>query len=136
MQMGRSSAEYGAWFAATGFAYLIGNLCCVRFAPRHSLEKLIWFGLALQLFGADKIALATAGVREVSPQEQPELHAMIERLCVQADLPKPKVAVADTRMPNAFALRLSQIATRRAILLNTASIASVAPAQNSPTQSP
>src|SRR5450756_2530642 len=38
MQMGRSSAEYGAWFAATGFAYLIGNLCCVRFAPRHSLE--------------------------------------------------------------------------------------------------
>ena len=42
--------------------------------------------------------------REVSPQEAPELHAMIERLCVQADLPKPKVAVADTSMPNAFAL--------------------------------
>lgn len=52
MQMGRSSAEYGAWFATTGFAYLIGNLCCVRFAPRHSLEKLIWFGLALQFVGA------------------------------------------------------------------------------------
>jgi DHA1 family bicyclomycin/chloramphenicol resistance-like MFS transporter len=51
-QMGRSSAEYGAWFATTGFAYLIGNLFCVRFAPRHSLEKLIWFGLALQLAGA------------------------------------------------------------------------------------
>jgi DHA1 family bicyclomycin/chloramphenicol resistance-like MFS transporter len=52
MQMGRSSAEYGAWFATTGFAYLLGNLCCVRFAPRHSLERLIWFGLALQLLGA------------------------------------------------------------------------------------
>src|SRR3954454_8677220 len=52
MQMGRSSAEYGAWFATTGFAYLIGNLFCVRFAPRHSLERLIWFGLALQLVGA------------------------------------------------------------------------------------
>jgi DHA1 family bicyclomycin/chloramphenicol resistance-like MFS transporter len=51
-QMGRSSAEYGAWFATTGFAYLIGNLFCVRFAPRHSLERLIWFGLALQLAGA------------------------------------------------------------------------------------
>jgi DHA1 family bicyclomycin/chloramphenicol resistance-like MFS transporter len=51
-QMGRSSAEYGAWFATTGFAYLIGNLFCVRFAPHHSLEKLIWFGLALQLAGA------------------------------------------------------------------------------------
>src|ERR1700675_4709951 len=51
-QMGRSSAEYGAWFATTGFAYLIGNLFCVRFAPRHSLENLIWFGLALQFLGA------------------------------------------------------------------------------------
>jgi MFS transporter, DHA1 family, multidrug resistance protein len=52
MQMGRSSAEYGAWFASTGFAYLIGNLFCVRFAPQHSLERLIWFGLALQFLGA------------------------------------------------------------------------------------
>src|SRR6266849_10115220 len=52
LQMGRSSAEYGAWFATTGFAYLIGNLFCVRFAPRHSLEKLIWFGLALQFAGS------------------------------------------------------------------------------------
>jgi MFS transporter, DHA1 family, multidrug resistance protein len=51
-QMGRSGAEYGAWFAATGFAYLIGNLFCVRFAPRHSLENLIWFGLALQFVGS------------------------------------------------------------------------------------
>jgi MFS transporter, DHA1 family, multidrug resistance protein len=51
-QMGRSSAEYGAWFATTAFAYLIGNVFCVRFAPRHSLERLIWFGLALQLAGA------------------------------------------------------------------------------------
>jgi MFS transporter, DHA1 family, multidrug resistance protein len=51
-QMGRSSAEYGAWFATTGFAYLVGNLLCVRFAPRHSLEKLIWFGLALQVGGS------------------------------------------------------------------------------------
>src|ERR1700742_3546298 len=50
--MGRTGAEYGAWFATTGFAYLIGNLFCVRFAPRHSLEKLIWFGLALQLAGS------------------------------------------------------------------------------------
>jgi DHA1 family bicyclomycin/chloramphenicol resistance-like MFS transporter len=51
-QMGRSSAEYGAWFATSGFAYLCGNLCCVRFAPKHSLQRLIWFGLALQLLGA------------------------------------------------------------------------------------
>jgi heat shock protein HtpX len=62
-------------------------------------------GLALfQLFGSDKLALRAMGAREVTPQQAPELHAMIERLCVQADLPKPHVAVADTRMPNAFAL--------------------------------
>jgi MFS transporter, DHA1 family, multidrug resistance protein len=52
IQMGRSSAEYGAWFATTAFAYFAGNLFCVRFAPRHSLDRLIWFGLALQLVGA------------------------------------------------------------------------------------
>src|SRR6201746_974916 len=52
LQMGRTSAEYGAWFATTGLAYLVGNLFCVRFAPRHRLEKLIWFGLALQLAGS------------------------------------------------------------------------------------
>jgi DHA1 family bicyclomycin/chloramphenicol resistance-like MFS transporter len=52
MQMGRTSAEYGAWFATTGFAYLVGNLFCVRYAPRHSLERLIWFGLALQFLGS------------------------------------------------------------------------------------
>jgi DHA1 family bicyclomycin/chloramphenicol resistance-like MFS transporter len=51
-QMGRTSAEYGAWFATTAFAYLIGNVFCVRFAPRHALEKLIWFGLALQVAGS------------------------------------------------------------------------------------
>ncbi|KIZ47602.1 MULTISPECIES: multidrug effflux MFS transporter [Rhodopseudomonas] len=51
-QMGRSSAEYGAWFATSGFAYLVGNLLCVRFAPRHTLERLIWFGLALQITGS------------------------------------------------------------------------------------
>src|ERR1700733_7108879 len=52
MQMGRTGAEYGALFATTGFAYLIGNLFCVRFSPRYSLEKLIWFGLVLQLAGS------------------------------------------------------------------------------------
>ncbi|WP_420131319.1 multidrug effflux MFS transporter [Rhodopseudomonas sp.] len=51
-QMGRTSAEYGAWFASSGFAYLLGNVFCVRFSPRYSLDKLIWFGLAMQIGGA------------------------------------------------------------------------------------
>jgi heat shock protein HtpX len=70
---------------------------------------LICGGLAaFQFFTSDKLALHAMGAREVTPQEAPELHAMIERLCIQADLPKPKVAVAQTNMPNAFALGRSQ----------------------------
>ncbi|MEA2405536.1 MAG: heat shock protein HtpX, partial [Thermoleophilaceae bacterium] len=64
--------------------------------------------LAAQLFLSDKLGLAAMGAKEVSPEEAPALHAMIERLCIQADLPKPKVAVADTPMPNAFARGRSQ----------------------------
>jgi heat shock protein HtpX len=61
-----------------------------------------------QLFFSDKLALAAMGAKEVSPQEAPGLHAMIEKLCIQADLPKPRIAVADTDLPNAFAMGRSQ----------------------------
>ena len=59
---------------------------------------------ALQYFSSEALGLRAMGAQEVSPQEAPELHAMIERLCIQADIPKPKVAVAYMRTPNAFAL--------------------------------
>ena len=61
-----------------------------------------------QFFLSDKLALKAMGAKEVSPGEAPGLHAMIERLCIQADLPKPKIAVADTDVPNAFAMGRSQ----------------------------
>jgi len=64
--------------------------------------------LAVQFFASDKIALATMGVKEVSPAQEPELHGIIERLCVQADLPKPKVGVIETSMPNACAMGRSK----------------------------
>ncbi|QKY21119.1 zinc metalloprotease HtpX [Halolamina sp. CBA1230] len=56
-----------------------------------------------QFFFSDKLALRSMGAHEVEREEYPELHATIERLCQQADLPKPKVAVSDMRVPNAFA---------------------------------
>jgi heat shock protein HtpX len=62
---------------------------------------------AVQLFTSDKIALYSMGAREVGPNDSPQahmLHAMIERLCIQANLPKPRVAIAQTPMPNAFAI--------------------------------
>jgi heat shock protein HtpX len=67
--------------------------------------------LLIQLFASDKLAMATLGVKEVSPAEQPELHGIIERLCVQADLPKPRVCVMETSMPNAFAMGRSRKST-------------------------
>src|ERR1019366_7763629 len=58
----------------------------------------------VQYFTSDKIALYSMGAREVSPEEAPGLPGTIERLCIQADLPNPRVAIADTPMPNAFAI--------------------------------
>jgi heat shock protein HtpX len=60
-------------------------------------------GAFLSLFYSDKIALAAAGAREVTPQQAPQLHAIVDRLCALADMDKPKVAIAPTAMPNAFA---------------------------------
>ena len=58
-----------------------------------------WF----QWYNSDTIALKAMRAREVTPEEAPELHAMIDRLCALADMPKPRVAIAYTDMPNAFA---------------------------------
>jgi heat shock protein HtpX len=68
------------------------------------LMLVIVIGLALvQYFTSDKLALAASGAKIVQPDEAPELHAMVDRLCAMADLPKPRVAVIDTDVPNAFA---------------------------------
>ena len=92
-------------FFLLGALYVVLVVALLASGVNGVTVAIIAGGLALfQLFGGDKLALRAMGGREVTPQQAPELHAMIDRLCVQADLPKPKVAVADTRMPNAFAL--------------------------------
>jgi heat shock protein HtpX len=89
------------------YAALVGALLAT--STSAILIVLIAVGLfGAQLMGSDKIALATLGAHEVSESEEPELHAVIERLCIQADLPKPRVAVIEARMPNACALGRSQ----------------------------
>jgi len=67
--------------------------------------------LLVQLFTSDKLAMATLGVKETTPAQEPELHGIVERLCVQADLPKPRVCVMETSMPNAFAMGRSKKST-------------------------
>jgi heat shock protein HtpX len=81
-----------------GTAYNASDAAIVLFAV------VLGGGFAIgSLFYSDKIALRTAGAREVTPQEAPELHGIVDRLCALADMPKPRVAIAHSNMPNAFA---------------------------------
>jgi heat shock protein HtpX len=73
----------------------------------YGIAVLIGFagiGVAVyQWYSSDKVAMKAMRAREVSPAQAPELHAMIDRLCTMADMPKPRVGIADTAVPNAFA---------------------------------
>jgi heat shock protein HtpX len=82
------------------FAVVLFQVLNVGLAPMI----LIVGGIAIfQYYTSDKLALAAAGAKVVSREEAPALHDMVERLCAMADLPKPKVAIMDTPVPNAFA---------------------------------
>jgi heat shock protein HtpX len=82
------------------FAVILFQVLSVGLVPMI----LIVVGLAFfQYFSSDKLALKAAGAKIVERDEAPELHDMIERLCALADLPKPRVAIIDTDVPNAFA---------------------------------
>jgi heat shock protein HtpX len=82
------------------FAVVLFNVLSVGLVPLI----LIVVGIALfQYFTSDRLALAASGAKVVERDQAPELHDMIERLCAMADLPKPRVAIIDTDVPNAFA---------------------------------
>src|SRR5256714_2700694 len=82
------------------FAVVLLNVLNVALIPM----LVIVIGLAFfQYYTSDKLALRAAGARVVSPEEAPVLHEVVDRLCAMADLPKPKVAIMDTPVPNAFA---------------------------------
>ena len=85
------------------YAVLIGVLIAAG-AGAVTVALLAAVLFAVQFFTSDKIALYSMGAREVTPAEAPRLHGIIERLCIQANLPKPRVAIAQTSMPNAFAI--------------------------------
>ena len=77
------------WSSAPGIAVLIG---------------VVGLGVAWwQWYSSDKLAMRAMRAREVTPEEAPELHGMIDRLCALADMPKPRVGIADMDIPNAFA---------------------------------
>jgi heat shock protein HtpX len=91
--------------------FLLGLLYVVFFAVLISLFQVqLVFALVLigglafvQYFTSDRLALAAARAKVVTPEQAPELHAMVDRLCAEAELPKPRVAIIPTDLPNAFA---------------------------------
>jgi heat shock protein HtpX len=103
--------DTGLQLRMTGTLFLLGLVYAVLVAAllasgvSGALVAVIAVGMFLfQIFASDKLALAAMGAHVVSPAQAPELHALVERLCIQADLPKPRIAVADNAMPNAFAI--------------------------------
>ena len=83
-------------------ALVVGLMYAV---PQYAIFiGLIGIGVAwYQWYSSDKVAMRAMRAREVTPEEAPELHCMIDRLCAMADMPKPRVGVADLDLPNAFA---------------------------------
>ena len=93
-----TSALLGLLYVA--FAAILISVLNVGLAP----VLIIVLALAVfQYYTSDKLALAAADAKVVSREDAPALHDMVERLCAMADLPKPKIAVMDTPVPNAFA---------------------------------
>jgi heat shock protein HtpX len=103
--------DRGLTFRMTLVLFLLGGLFVglivgLMYAlPQYAiLIGLIGIGIAwFQWYSSDKVAMRAMRAREVSPEEAPELHGMIDRLCALADMPKPRVGVADLDVPNAFA---------------------------------
>ena len=82
------------------FAVVLFQYLNVGLVPMLLIVVVLAF---VQYYTSDKLALAAAGAKVVSREEAPALHDMVERLCAMADLPKPKVAIMNTPVPNAFA---------------------------------
>jgi heat shock protein HtpX len=92
------------------FVAFVAAIIGISAAFRASDGAIIFFavvlggGLAIgSLFYSDKIALASAQAQVVTPQQEPELHGIVDRVCALADMPKPRIAVSPTQLPNAFA---------------------------------
>jgi heat shock protein HtpX len=106
----RFRADRGLVARMTFTMFLLGLLYVVVVAALIAYHVSIGFILVVaggllfvQYFFSDKMALYGMGGRIVTPEEAPELHGIVDRLCALANMPKPKVAIADTDIPNAFA---------------------------------
>lgn len=98
------SLRMGGVGMGLGALYVAFGAVLIFYSGSAALGIVVVLAMAWgQWYFSDRLALKSIGGREVTPEQAPELHAMIDRLCVLADMPKPRVAVAVTDMPNAFA---------------------------------
>src|ERR1700712_3526176 len=112
MARSRFLPDPGLTIRMTTVMFLLGGLfvalvvLAVHFAggPLGFLIGIVGIGFAFfQWWRSDTVAMRSMKAYEVTPEQAPELHGMIDRLCALADMPKPRVAIADTDLPNAFA---------------------------------
>ena len=98
------TARMGVTIFLLGLLYVVFIGALLAVGVSYGVVIVIAGGLLFaQYFFSDKIALFSMHARVVSEQEAPELHAIVDRLCALADMPKPKVGIAQTDVPNAFA---------------------------------
>jgi heat shock protein HtpX len=111
MASSRFVPDTGLTVRMTTVLFLLGALFVTLVVAMMYLFSDFWFligiagvGVAFyQWWSSDTVAMRAMRAREVTPQEAPELHGMIDRLCALADMPKPRVGIADLPIPNAFA---------------------------------
>src|SRR5664279_6556675 len=95
-------ARMGLTMFLLGLLFVVLGSLLVYYFAFWGLVFFVGF-LGVQWYFSDRLALYGMGGRIVTPEEAPELHGIIDRLCAIADLPKPRVAIADTDVPHAFA---------------------------------
>ena len=116
MPRNRFAADRGLTTRMVVTMFLIGLLYVVFVGALLALLRGSWpmilviAGLLFvaQFWFSDRIAAFSMGAREVTPEQAPELHGVVDRICALADMPKPKVAIADSDVPNAFATGRNQ----------------------------
>jgi heat shock protein HtpX len=97
---------------------VVGLMLAVQNAGLAMIIGLVGLGIAwFQWYNSDTLALKAMRAQVVEPHEAPQLHAVIDRLCAMADMPKPRVAIAYTDLPNAFATGRSP--SRAAVCVTT-----------------
>ena len=93
----------GTWFGL-GLLYVVIAALLITFLRSALVALVIVAGMLwAQWYFSDTMAMAAMRARVLTPEEAPQLHALVDRLCAMADMPKPRVAVSDMDLPNAFA---------------------------------